>query len=322
MASCGGGTGDAKVFALLDPGESTSSATEYAALDSVDGLAFRAAWSRMEPTANTYDWASLDAITDVVRQADKKLTIHVISDAPAWLTGLGMQSYSYNHPLFGSGSAPIPWDATFLDRNAKFMAALAAHVLARGDADLIEVVSVGAPVSEMSLLYCQNGLLGNSLSYDRSSYLESWKNSISAYDSAFSDAAFDNMQLVFSAPVSQICRPDADGLAFYTELMESILPTTPRAGVFMADLNALGSSRLNQVGEGILAQVPLYFQTIWSYSNDPSDRFKGPLMDAVCFGRNAGARYFEIYKADLLSTDLAVQSAIAAVRTGDGCGAI
>lgn len=286
---------------------------------SVDGLAFRALWSRLEPSAGVYNWSSLDEIADVARASGKRLTVHIAPDLPTWLPVLGAQTYSFNSPLIGSGTAVVPWDPVFLGRHGAFTSALADHLRVRGDATLLDVVSVGAPVAEMSLPACQNGVLGTTITYDRSQYLAAWRTSFTAHQNAFANSAFAQVQLVVSAPVSQICRPDNDGAAFYSEVMTHALATSPRAGVFLADLNALGSNRLLQVDSTTRAQARLHFQTIWSFSDDPTNRFQGPLRDAVCFGWRAGARYYELYKADLTSSDAAVVSAVATARTGAGC---
>lgn len=326
VAACGGGASltappaatAGQVYALLDPGETAASAARFAALASVDGLAFRALWSRLEPRAGSYDWSSLDTIADLARSHGKRLTVHVAPDTPSWLPGLGAQTYTGTSPL-GPVSGLVPWDATYLARIGSFMAALAAHVRARGDAPLLAVVSVAAPVAEMSLPACQRGMLGSSVTYDRAKYFGAWRASIDAHHQAFAAAEFAQLRLVVSAPVREICRPDGDGSAFYGEVMDEAARITPRAGVFMADLNARGSQRLAQVGESVRARAPLHFQTIWSYSDDPSRRFEGPLADAVCFSWRSGARYLEIYKADLLNSDAAVQAAIASGRSGAGC---
>lgn len=307
-----------RVFALLDPGETTTSAARFAALSSVDGLVYRALWSRLETAPGNYDWTSLDNIADVARAARKPLTLHVAPDLPGWLPGLGAQTYAYTSPL-GSGTAAVPWDATYLARHGAFVKALAAHLRTRGDADLVVMVSVGAPVAEMSLVGCHNGMLGTTLAYDRAQYLGAWKTSFAAHRDAFADSAFSSVNLAISAPVSEICLPDGDGATFHAELMRHALSITPRAVVFAADLNALGSSRLAQVDATTHRDTMLHFQTIWSYTDDPANRFKGPLRDAVCSSWRAGARYIEVYKADLLNADPAVQAAIAAARDGAGC---
>ncbi len=305
-----------RVFALLDPGETATSAARFASMPQVDGLAYRAPWSRLETSPGRYDWNTLDAIADVARAGGKRLTLHVAPDLPAWLAPLGAQTYTYSSPI-GSGTAAVPWDSVYLDRIERFAVALAEHVRARGDADLLAVVSVGAPVPEMSLVGCLDGSLGSGITYDRTRYLDAWRTAIVAYDNAFSDAAYAGLRIVVSAPVAEICRPDGDGAAFFTALTTDLPRTVPRIGAFMADLNAPGSQRLGQVGASM--RTSLHFQTIWSYTDDPNRRFGGPLQDAVCHARRAGGRYLELYKADLLNPDPVVQNAIANARSGDGC---
>jgi hypothetical protein len=309
--------GGSEVFALMDPGESSTSLQRYSALDSVDGLAFRALWRQLEPADGRYDWSTLDAAFDAVRAHGKKLTVHVAASdgtGPAWLTAAGMATYSYASPA-GSGTDALPWDPVFLDRHARLVAALAEHVRARGDTALLRAVSDGAPVAEMSLRGCNDGQLG-SVAYSRNSYLQAWQTSVAAHA-----AAFPGTPIFVSAPVDVICRPDQDGTAFYKDVMNHARTLPAQFAVFAADLNALGSNRLGTVDAGLLAALPIGLQTLWSVSNDPTLRMAGPLRDAVCKGLQAGARYFEIYKADLDSTDAAVRDAVQQARSGQACSA-
>jgi hypothetical protein len=63
----------------------------------------------------------------------------------------------------------------------------------------------------------------------------------------------------------------------------------------------------------------LLFQTISAKTGDTANRMQGTLSSAVCAGRAAGSRYFEIYKADLDSNDAAVQTAIGQARGTSAC---
>lgn len=312
-------TGDGKVFALLNPGNNSSTASQFAALNTVDGLAFRDRWSKMETSAGTYDWSRLDAIAKVAAQYNKALTIHIGADLPSWLAEQGASTYTYIHPYQGTVTTAVPWDTVFLERHKSFVTALAAHIKQKDMASLITVVSVAAPVAEMSLPDCSNGKLGNGTSYDRGSYLSAWQSSINAYSSAFSDPAFAEIALSVSAPVAHICAPDNDGKSFYADLVSGMKPSESRLAVFMADLNALGSARLGQVDNARLPGIRLLFQTIWSQKDDPTNRFKGSLQDAVCASWAAGARYIELYQADLLSSDVSTQNAVSSASNGSGC---
>lgn len=305
-----------EVFALMDPGASAATLQAYAALRSVDGLAYRVLWSALEPSAGSYNWTSLDAAFAVVRQQGKKITIHVApSDLglPAWLGSLGMTSYDYTAPQ-GARTGPVPWDNVYLSNYRGFVAALGAHVQAFGNMDLIASVSDPVPVPEMTIVGCQNGQLSGGIPYDRSRYLAAWQTTFGAYASAF-----PGIRLFVSAPLAFICLNDGnDGRAFYGEVMRYASSLTGNAAVFAADLTALGSQRLQQAG-ALPGQLAVGLQTIWSNTNDPTNRMQGSLGSAVCRGWNAGARYFEIYQSDLSSTDAGVQAAISSARTGQGC---
>jgi hypothetical protein len=334
ISACSGGGGSssqaqptptpvpAKVFALMDAGDTTVRLEEFAALDSVDGLAFRASWARLEPQAGVYDWSSLDDAFDIVRDQNKLLTLHAnISGIgePDWLIGLGVATYTYASPLGGSSTEPIPWDATFLARYTQFLAAMAAHIQARGDGNLLYAVSDGAPVAEMSLYGCLNNTLTGGTPYSRSDYLTAWTTTVDAHIAAFPSATFPEVKLFISAPVAVICRPDIDGEAFYTELMNHALDNNPQTAIFAADLNANGSTRLNQVATSISARTSIGLQFIWSSSDDPDNRMQGTLSEAVCRGLDQGANYFEFYKDDLSSAVTGIQNAIQLARDGGPC---
>lgn len=330
LVSCGGSartdsdtsrtpppTSASRVYALMDVGDPTSTLDAFAARTTVDGLALRTAWRVLEPQNGVYDWTSLDAAFDVVRARGKRLTLHVGVSAfglPAWLTGLGVATYTYSTPRGTTVTEPIPWDTIFLTRYSQFVAALAAHIQARAYSDLLYAVSDGAPIAEMSIVGCRDGALSGGILYRRDDYLNAWKTTIDAHA-----AAFVNSQLFISAPVAVICMPDNDGKAFYTAVMNYALAKSAHTTAFAADLNALGSARLTQVDTSIANRAAVAFQTIWSSTGDVQNRMQGTLMDAVCRGIGNGARYFEIYKVDITSSDAAIQAAIQRARSGQPC---
>jgi hypothetical protein len=303
-----------EVFALADPGDGATTMQSYLARTEVDGLAWRATWSAVEPGDGTYDWSRLDAALSAAASAGKRITIHIgVSGGawPAWLVTAGARTYSGTTPV-GAVTDPVPWDSVFLARYARLIQQVASHGSGRGQTSLVRAVSVGAPVAEMSLGACDTGVLGSgagAVVYSRASYLGAWK---SAADAVV--AAFPATPVLVSAPVAQICRPDADGSAFYTDLMTQL----PTASIFAADLNALGSQRYAQVVTALRSRA-LLFQTISASTGDTANRMQGALSSAVCAGRAAGARYVELYKADLDSSDSAIRTAVAQARGTTAC---
>lgn len=306
-----------KVFALMDVGDSTLALDSFAARPTVDGLAFRTPWGMLEPQEGIYNWAALDAAFDIARVHGKQLTLHVGASfigVPRWLPALGVAMYTFSTPRGMAITEPLPWDEIFVSRYTRFVVALAAHIQARDDTHLLYAVSDAVPVAEMSILGCQNGAMSNGAAYSRTRYLNAWKTTVDAYV-----AAFPATRLFISAPVVVICRPDNDGKAFYTELMNHALAKSAKTTVFATDLNAAGSARLAQVDTSIRVRAAIAFQMIGSSTNDTQNRMRGTLKDAVCQGIGRGARYFEIYKADISSSDAAIQDAIQRARAGQAC---
>lgn len=307
--------GTADVFALADPGDGAAVYQAYLAKPEVTGIAWRALWSSVEPSDGSWDWSRLGAALDATAAAGKQITIHIGASggaAPAWLRTAGAATYSGSNLQGDAVTDPVPWDGVYVDRYVRLMQQLASHLSARGQSGLVRAVSVGGPVSEMSLVACANGVLGEgsgAVTYSRSAYLAAWQRTTGAVL-----AAFPSTSVVVSAPVSQICRPDNDGGPFYTDLMSE----SAAASVFVADLNALGSQRHAQV-TGTIRSRPLFFQTIWSSTNDPTNRMRGTLSDAVCAGRALGSRYFELYKSDLDSRETALRTAVAQARGTTAC---
>jgi len=334
-------TAAAQVYALTNPGDNAAELGRLAALPTVDGLAFRPFWSGLEPSDGVFDWTSLDAALDAVRTQAKGLTIHVNpteGGLPGWLSAAGAAVYTYIPPAGPNSTAPLPWDAVYLGRYGAFITAMASHVSARGsDAALVKYVSVPVPVPEMSLSICGDGVIKTtsattpSIAYDRASYLSAWKTTLLNQITAFNAAAFSSVKVLVSAPARDICHHfaigggDNDGAAFYAEAMAYALTLRQNMGVFAADLNGgasqadgAGSLRLKQATGSTFSGLPINLQTIASATADPA-RMDGTLLQAVCKGRAAGGRNFEIYKEDLDNQATDIQAAIAAARNGNGC---
>jgi hypothetical protein len=303
------------VFALADPGESQASVQHFLAMSEVDGIAWRGLWRLVEPSDGSYDWSSLDATLDAAAASSKRVTVHIGTSGgawPGWLTAAGAATYDGTSPVGGPFTDPVPWDSVYLSRYQRLMTQLATHIAGRGQTGLIRAVSVGAPVSEMSLVSCMSGTLGTgaaTIAYSRSAYLSAWTNAAQGVL-----GAFPNTPVMVSAPVAQICAPDGDGSLFYGDLMRVIAS----AQVFVADLKAQGSFRYGQVS-GEVRTRPLLTQMVWSATNDPTNRLGGTLSLAVCAGRGQGARYFEIYKVDLDSSDPIIRTAIGQARGTAAC---
>lgn len=313
-----GGTPQAKAFALTngnDPG-----IADLLAHHGIDGVGLQLGWAPFEPGDGRFDWTGLDAVLSKVKAAGKTASLHFFasSGAPPWLLNSGnAQTYTFQDLGGRTVTEPVPWDPVYLAKYGAFVSALSDHLKSSGELASVFDVSVAAPVSEMNLVGCRNGMLGGSVTYDRASYLAAWETMIDTYESAFPGKA----RFVSPPVAGLICAPDVDK-AFYGDLMAYARSKGDGFWIFAADLNAEGSQRVSDY-PSLVGTFPLGYQMIWSATNDPSNRMKGTypgnLKQAVCAALKQGASYIEIYAVDVLNTDATIQSAITAIHDPSGC---
>ena len=274
-------------------------------------------WGELEPEEGVYRWGAIDGAAKAAARAGKKVTLHVLPLPlpPPWLAQAGATMYDATSPRGQAESVPVPWDAVYLATFSGFLQTLARHLRDAGLARSIAAVSVAAPVPEMSLFPCNRGALVPGVGYDRAAYLAAWTQMIDAYE-----AAFPSVRKLVSAPVDVICAPDRDP-SFYREVMGYALPRGS-FWLFAADLNANGSRRMTPYKD-MIGRASLAYQTIWSAAADPAHRmegrYPGNLEQAVCRGLADGARHFELYPVDILSSNATLQAAVAAVHSPRSC---
>jgi hypothetical protein len=296
-----------KVFALMNPGDDKAKFDHYAAMSEVDGLAVRLVWGQIEPSEGRYDWNLLDAAISSVQKKNKTMTIHIgvsMGAVPQWLMQRHPDTYEFQTP-FRNGIDVLPWDNQLISGYERLIFAVAKH-LKEKKYDTVTAVSVGAPISEMSIPTCQNGWVGR-YHYDKETYLKTWQRTILA-----TATAFPHSTLFVSAPVRTICRPDNDGALFYAEVMDYASKVHRTPAIFVADLTAKGSQRFSNLSANVQKNYPLGMQTIWSSKDDPQGRMKGSVAEALDEGLKNTAFYFEIYQKDL--EDQIVLKAIRAVK--------
>jgi hypothetical protein len=310
----------AQAFALMDNGDGATTFNNYLALGTVDGVAVRTTWQALEPARGAYDWSVIDAAGSAAAAQGKKFALHVLSSVyappPTWLISGGMQTYTYTVPGRAAVTDPVPWDPTYLTEWAAFMAAMSAHLQATGALARLQYLSVSAPVPEMSLPGCANGMMGTgTTAYDRTRYRSAWQSTIQGMHTSF-----PGLPKLLPVPIATICRPDSDGSTFFAELLDTALALEPHGYTFYAtDLNALGSTRM----DGVSAQkgrAPVALQFIGAASPNPAQSLQGTLQSAVCSGlRTYGAGVFEVYKADLSSVDAGIQAGVGTIHSPQLC---
>jgi len=301
--------GRALVFALTNSGDATlASLLDHAG---VDGVALQEGWARIEARKDEYSFAAIDGAIEKARARGKRVTLHLMASprTPDWLAAAGAAYYTGTDIRGNTVTDVVPWDPVYLERYSLFLRALARHLAERGTLATIFDVSAVVPVSELNLVACRDGKLGEALAYDRSKYLSAWKQMVDVLHEAFPGTA----KFVSPAVNDLICAPERDA-SFYRDLMSDTLDLHGTSfWVFAADLNADGSQRTRDYLD-IAARTSLGYQTIWSATDDPTGRmggtYPGNLAEAVRKALSNGASYLEIYAADVRNPEPAIQDAI------------
>lgn len=319
----------AQSFALMDANDGTTQFDQYLAMNTVDGIAVRLSWDTIQPTSEaSYTWTKIDQAFASAIAANKKVTLHILSSVygatPSWVYSAGGVSYTYTKPGGGGTKTdPLPWDSVYLNKWSGFLTALKSHLVSQNYLSSLEYLSVGAPVPEMSLVGCVNTDINGATagygvgSYNRTSYLDAWKSSVSSTVSAF-----PTTKLLLPAAVQHICFSDNDGGTFYKDVFTYAQGLSPSQFYHYAtDLNATasGSARLALIPTSptnYFTQAPVGLQYTWSYTQDSGVKLGGTLSASTCDRgiKILGGSYFEVYKDDLNNSNASVQDAIEAIH--------
>jgi hypothetical protein len=271
--------------------------------DYIAGVALQVGWRDVEAQEGRYEWSAIDNVVAAARRANKRVTIHLLPlHPPQWIYAAGAQPFSFTLNFPGSPFAGkeqtqvIPWDPVFLQ---KWEALLQRFGPRYRSEPALFAVSVTAPSPEMVL----PGGIPRSESfqrlqaiYNRDVYLRAWRRMIDAYGDAFPGKP------KFIAP--GIVLTDeyfADDVLSY-----ALRRYGTELWVFNAGLHAEGTAvarilrgHIHELLREYAGKSHLGFQTIWSSTQDPANRMRGPLRRALEYGAGMGAEYIEIYEVDV-----------------------
>lgn len=271
--------------------------------DYISGVALQVGWRDVEPQEGRYDWSAIDAVVASARRSNKRITIHLLPlHPPPWVFAAGVQPFTFTMNFPGSPFAgreqtePLPWDPVYLQKWENLLRQFGGRY--RSEPALF-AVSVTAPTPEMVL----PGGIPRSESfqrlqaiYSKDTYLRAWRRMIDAYGAAFPE------QRKFLAPgVVLVDEYFADDVLAY-----ALQRYGQRLWVFNAGLHAEGTAvarilrgHIHELLREYAGKTHLGFQTIWSATQDPGNRMRGPLRRALEYGAGMGAEYIEVYEVDV-----------------------
>jgi hypothetical protein len=237
---------------------------------------------------------------DLAEQAGKRVALAVVQGphTPSWLAAQGTQTITYPSP-FGTQTIAAAWDPTYQSIWADMIAALGAAFGDDARIALVHVVNATHNGFEMQLPLNEQALFLTA-GYSAAGYAESWNRSIDAYAAAFPLHPLDlDVHPVFGD--AQVAR---DVLRYGNQTVGEGFGAF---GAWWSPDNA--TVTYDEMHELLIRSAETSFanvQLVGSWVTTP-ERFDDDLseyFESYSLALDSGARYAEIWNADLLDPNL------------------
>jgi hypothetical protein len=275
-------------------------APEVAAKDYVAGILVRVAWKDLQPNDGPPVWTLLDQELALARGRGKKVALAVVNgpEAPAWLSGRGARTFSYNF----RGSAvtmPVPWDAVYLTAWRSFIGELGQRYRDDPDLALVHATHSTANGFEMQLPFSPvDQQAWTSAGYTPERAAEAWNSALDAFAAAFPSKPID----VEVHPVLGTDRVAQDVAAHGHATLG------PRFGVFAAWWSQRNATTvypgMNALVQEASGRSYATVQMVAAHTLDPDAFGEGGFPKAVQLALDSGVRYLEVWNDDLTNTSL------------------
>jgi hypothetical protein len=271
---------------------------------SVTGVSLRAAWAEIEPRERELVWV-FDREIERAARVGKKVMLRVTagSNSPDWVYAAGAEKFEFTEANAfrkqqgESLRTPIPWDPVFLAKWRRFVKAFGERYSANGAVVLVHMAGPSKSSAEMHLPRTPAdkehwGRIG----YTKGKLVGAWQSVVDAYAEAFPDrflALNVATPLYDDGVVEDVLAYALGRLGPRLAVQHNALSAkTRREWITHARVAAYRDRAL--VGFQLLSPV-----TPHGRFNDGGRRFGGTMTEAMQIGLDAGARYIEIYPADL-----------------------
>jgi uncharacterized protein (TIGR03437 family) len=297
----------------------------------VDGFSLRINWSIAEPSAGNYDFSAIDAALAVLQTHGKKMTVTVTPlNESSYLTAApGVQTYQVTHGGV-SYTVPVPWDENQLTRWEALMQALATHQVPSGAPgspmiafrDHPLFANIAAEIPGMNGIRDDGGTLIAAPGYDRAVFTAAVVRAVKAAVTQFPKQVpfveiFTIEDRTTTPSLNQVLLAalqqnffNASGLpqiAFFEENLACSTPVPTFAFALFQEQNNLPI--MFQMLQGWVTPFQDAPKTgvclVTSTPGDITTATSGPEVGIQFAYQTYGARYFEIYQADLQHTQFA-----------------
>jgi hypothetical protein len=273
----------------------------------LEGVLVRVPWRDIEPSEGRYDWSYLHREIKLAQQHGKKVALAVSAgpNTPDWVYVAGAESFGFtfmnpHSPRGGQDERiPLPWDRVFLTKWTRTIAALGREFGGNPAINLVHVTGSSKNGFELQLPddpmqrrfgsppgpWVQRG-------FDSRKFVSSWTEIIDAFGRAFPDKFLD----LEVHPVLGESDPAAELVDY------GFKKYGKRFGAFGAWLS--GRDLAWDAGiRGVMAKQCrksfCNYQLIANGTRQSHRLGEGGLIGAIQTGVDQGARYFEVWEADV-----------------------
>jgi len=276
----------------------------------LSGYALRIAWKDLEPTKGEYDFALIKSTVSELQKRKLKMTLEIFASmVPDYVLAGADGTFKVR-----GGTAPLPWDPQAQARWKALLGALAQlpvwDSVANKEVALRDhptLTAMDAPVVGLQCIRDIRRDLVSHPAYRRELFLDAVEASVRSSREAFpADYGFtgffrmedDNRrpsldEAVFVRLERTFMGPDQAGLGLFQELWSDDGPNKSTLGAFLARVKAPNVVMLQSL-------------TSWKRPFTSAERVASGNPDkafATAY-KEFGARYFELYSADVRSSDL------------------
>jgi hypothetical protein len=304
---------------------------------SVDGVALRASWDVLEPSEGSFNFSQLDGQVSAAQAAHKSVSLSVVAGikTPSWVFADGAAAFTtvvdakYSDQFCSTSQMPVPWDPVFLSKWTAFIQALGAHYAGNGTISKVHITGINFHTEETGLPAetggTVTGLDGSTcetnndvqeweqIGYTGTLVKNAWMQIAQAFSTAFPGAKISPMVHPNGfPPINDSGQPDSSGTQIQRAFLSSGVQTF--GSQFGAQNNGLSQFFVDPEVSGLAPGTVTGYQMLWFVTNDSTCRMNrgsapcdphADLLGAVEAAISGGATYLEIYKVDVLNSDLA-----------------
>jgi hypothetical protein len=301
---------------------------------SVSGVGLRVNWSDLEPSPNTFAWATITDPVFAQAQANNKFVVLIVVpgfETPAWalqnpatqVQDVATSTFARQYgPKVGQvGALPVPWDETYLSRWYALLQAVADRygsnpaflmVAADGPTSVSEEMSLPRSASDPAVPNGGSDLSQwEALGYTPNKYLNAWQEVIQEYAQIF-PGQYVSLSLADGLPIGSTSTDDtSELLATPKAVVADALPLDPKPVLQENALTNAGTAtssaayKLVQSNSGSM---------VTGFEIGDLGRVGTPsataLQSALQNGLDASVDFLEVYAFDAASADPAIQGVL------------